>query len=453
MNTSALVVDGPGLALLVHPGDGPPVQVHTGAANLELGVPVGDTTTFNVGSVAKQITAHLVLLAARQGLLSLDRPVTALLPRFRIPDVTVADLLLHHGGVRDAESLLSLAGLRDLDHYTADDLLALSYRQTSRAAPPGRFLYSNTGYLLIAEILRTVHGTDLLDLAHQQLFAPLGMASTCFKADPRQAVPGSASAYQVTRAGWEHCARPVALPGPGSLWCTAADLDRWLAHLHSTWLQHPDVRLPAEADLPYRVSDHPPHLYGPGLYADARPEHAAVFHYGHEQGFSAAVHLAREGLRVICLSNHAALPADHVVAALLDVIRGNPDGDLPAAVSQAALRPLNQRPFAPSRLHSADAVGQTDTSHTVLGTYTCDQVPGALRLSYSDGALHLWRRGTCDRLVQAGPAAFRGRGYTLVLPAAGDRPVGYECFTLNLDRAPGLQYLSTSGGSQCARNP
>ncbi len=181
---------------------------------------------FNTGSVAKQITAHLLIRATRDHALTLDQTVTSLLPRFRLADVTVADLIQHHGGVRDAESMLSLAGFRDLDHYTADDLLELAYRQRQRAVPPGQFLYSNTGYLLLAEILCHVHSTSLQAIADQQVFTPLGMTSTTFQADPRDVIPAAASSYQPTPAGWTRTQRPVALPGPGSLWSTSADIDR-----------------------------------------------------------------------------------------------------------------------------------------------------------------------------------------------------------------------------------
>jgi CubicO group peptidase (beta-lactamase class C family) len=111
----------PGLSLLVdRPGEDP-VLLHTGLASLEHGLPIGPDTTFNTGSVAKQITAHLVLLAARDNLLRLSQKAADLLPRLKISDVTIADLVTHQSGIRDAESLLSLTGFRDLDRSSAHD--------------------------------------------------------------------------------------------------------------------------------------------------------------------------------------------------------------------------------------------------------------------------------------------------------------------------------------------
>ncbi|WP_407706498.1 serine hydrolase [Streptomyces scopuliridis] len=148
----------------------------------------------------------------------------------------------------------------------------------------------------LATHLETVHRTPLPDLAHREVFAPLSMSSTHFKADPRQVIPRSASAYQATDRGWQHTQGPATVPGSGSLWSTPDDLDRWLTHLHHTW-QH--QQLPWQGKLAYTPSDHVPYLYGPGLCASTCGDAAAVFHYGHEQGFSAAVHLKSGGLRVI----------------------------------------------------------------------------------------------------------------------------------------------------------
>lgn len=422
----------PGLSLLVHRSGEEPTLLHTGLASLEHRLPIGPDTAFNVGSVAKQITAHLILLAAHDDLLRLGQQAADLLPRLKISDVTVADLVTHRSGIRDAESLLSLAGFRDLDHYTAGDLRTLAYRQDRRAVPKGRFLYSNTNYLLLAEILETVHRTTLPDLAWHRVFGPLGMHSTHFKTDPRQVIPGAASAYQATHHGWRHTGVLVTLPGPGSLWTTIGDLDRWLTHLHQRW-HHPH-QLPWQEAVDYEPSDHEPYLYGPGLYADARPGRTAVFHYGHEQGFSAAAHVEASGQRVIALSNNARLSADRVTAAILR----NLHQQSTLAPKEALVRTAAALLCTTSAAVRAQTTLDDRTQHTEIGAFTCDQAPGILRLTRSAGTLHLWRRGTIDQITLAEPGVYVGNGYTLTL-TSGEDPIDY--FMLDLDRAPGLLYI------------
>jgi len=419
----------PGAVLSIRLSGAPATVACTGMASIELAVPVGEATAFNVGSVAKQITARLVIRAARDQTISLRQPVSDLLPEFRPADVTVADLITHHGGVRDAESLLSLAGFRDLDHYTARDLLALAFRQRHRAAPRGQFLYSNTGYLLLAEILRRTRGATLREIAAEQVFGPLGMTSTHFQEDPRDVIPGAAASYTAVPGGWRRTQRPVSIPGPGTLWSTAADLGLWLARLH----QERGKDLPSAQDIPYQPSDHAPFTYGPGLYAD--PEGAAVFHNGHEQGFSAATRLNPDGTQVICLSNHAEIPADRLASAALASLTRDQRAD-PASILAAA---------APGTSNGAcdEDHPAPGTRHQAVGTYRSDEVPGTLRLTRGGGHLYLWRRGTAQRLVPLSPQTHKGEGCTLVFPAdPGNDPP--RSFTLDLDRAPGLQYTLKS---------
>ena len=427
----------PGLSILVRrPGEAA-VQLHTGVANLEHAVPIGPDTAFNVGSVAKQITAHLTLLAAQDGLLALGQPASALLPRLQVRDVTITDLITHRSGLRDAEALLSLAGFRDLDHYTADDLVNLAYRQQQRAVPEDQFLYSNTNYLLLAKILETVHGTDLADLARTRLFGPLAMAATHFKADPRQLIPHAASAYQPTADGWQHTAQPATLPGPGTLWTTPADLDLWLGHLHDRW-QQDNLQLPGQEIVAYRAADHAPYFYGAGLYADTRPAQRGVFHYGHEHGYSAAAHLAATGARVVCMSNSDTIAADHVAATLWIELRRSRIDQLEGVLARAAEEVLVAS--RDSIRTNGDSAQPDSASHTGLGTFVCTDVPGTLRLTRKRDALYLWRRGRGDQLVSSGTLSHSGPGYRLTMRSADGHDAAPDGFTLDLDRAPGLHF-------------
>ncbi|GAA2836983.1 serine hydrolase domain-containing protein [Kitasatospora sp. CM 4170] len=431
----------PGVSVLLRRPGEDAIQLHFGLANLEHAVPIDANTAFNVGSVAKQITAHLVLLAAQNGMLALDQQANQLLPELQVHDLTISDLITHRSGLRDAESLVSLAGLRDLDHYTADDLVSLACWQRQRAVPEGQFLYSNTNYLLLAKLLETVHGMDLASLARRRLFDRLGMDATHFKSDPRQLIPCAASAYHLTSGGWQHSAEPVSLPGPGSLWTTPADLDRWLGHLHDRW-QRADLELPDQNVVPYQAADHAPYLYGAGLYGGFRSAQRIVFHLGHEQGFSAAVHMVDTGTRVICLSNNHAI-GDRIAATLITRVLQNPTANLERSLAQA-LRTGSARPNESNRDRCKETLTGPDCG-TDLGSFACPDVPGVLRLSRSNTVLRLWRRGASDSLVPSGSRSYTGPGYRLTLqlrPGDDAIPAG---FILDLDRAPRLHYKRQSG--------
>src|ERR1700691_5492441 len=110
-----------------------------GSANLELGVPLSPRSVFYMGSVSKQFTAASVVLAAEQGLLSLDDDVRKYIPE--LPDyghvLTLRQMLHHTSGFRDFETLMFLSG-RDLaDIHSKQEMLDLITRQKGLNNVPG----------------------------------------------------------------------------------------------------------------------------------------------------------------------------------------------------------------------------------------------------------------------------------------------------------------------------
>src|ERR1700693_4870660 len=91
-----------------------------GAASLELGVPLSPQSVFYMGSVSKQFTAASVVLAAEQGLISLDDDVRKYIPE--LPDyghvITLRQMLHHTSGFRDFLGLIYLSG-RDVSAFNS----------------------------------------------------------------------------------------------------------------------------------------------------------------------------------------------------------------------------------------------------------------------------------------------------------------------------------------------
>ncbi|MEJ2218634.1 MAG: serine hydrolase, partial [Gemmatimonadota bacterium] len=123
--------DAPGCAVGVMV-DGRLAYAHGyGMADLEHGLAITPASVFRVGSVSKQFTAAVVVLLAQDGVLSLDDRVQKWIPE--LPDYgprfTIRRLLHHTSGVRDYLVLMELAGKRDDDYYTDDDVVAMLARQ------------------------------------------------------------------------------------------------------------------------------------------------------------------------------------------------------------------------------------------------------------------------------------------------------------------------------------
>ena len=203
-----------------------------GEANLEYDVPITPASVFHVASVSKQFTAMAVALLVEDGRVSWDDDIRRYVPE--LPDfgapITLRHLALHTSGIRDQWSLLLMAGWRwGGDVITQGDVLDLLSRQTAVHFPPGSdYLYSNSGYTLLAVVVERVSGRTLREFTTARLFEPLGMTRTAFRDDHTTIVRNRAYAYESGRAGGYRLSIPdFAVVGATSLFTTVEDLAQW----------------------------------------------------------------------------------------------------------------------------------------------------------------------------------------------------------------------------------
>ena len=221
----------PGCALGVYANDGIAYARGYGMANLEHGVPISPRTVFDLGSTSKQFTAMSVVMLAQEGKLSLDDPVRRWIPE--LPEygrpITVRQLIHHTSGIRDYLTLMSLRGTSFDGITTQADAVALIARQRETNFDPGsEHLYSNSGYLLLSELVHRVSGVPLTRFARERLFDPLGMRATHVHDDhtmivPRRATgyaPGADGGFRIAMSGFEQT-------GDGAVMSTVEDLWRW----------------------------------------------------------------------------------------------------------------------------------------------------------------------------------------------------------------------------------
>src|SRR5687767_9705433 len=177
-----------------------------GMANLDHDVPLTPSSIFHVASVSKQFTATAILLLAQDGKLSLDDDIRTHVPE--LPDfgkkITIRHLANHTSGIRDQWDLLGLAGWRySRDLITDDDVLELLARQQDLNFSPGeRHLYSNSGFTLMAVIVKRVSGQSFREFTSERIFKPLGMTSTHFRDNFAEIVKNQAYGYAPERGSF-----------------------------------------------------------------------------------------------------------------------------------------------------------------------------------------------------------------------------------------------------------
>jgi CubicO group peptidase (beta-lactamase class C family) len=202
-------------------------------ADLDHDITINPETVFHVASISKQFTAAAILLLAQEGKLSLDDDVRKYIPE--LPDfgalITIRHLIHHTSGLRDQWSLLGLAGWRySLDLITDDDVLDVMSRQKELNFLPGeKHVYCNTGYTLLAQIVKRVSGQSFREFTTSRIFKPLDMKSTHFRDDHAEIVKHIAYGYVNGEGGngYRLSVTNFDTVGATSLLTTVEDLAQW----------------------------------------------------------------------------------------------------------------------------------------------------------------------------------------------------------------------------------
>ena len=225
--------DSPGCAMSVMK-DGAIIYKHAyGMTDLDHNVPLMTSSVFHVASMSKQFTAASIALLAQQGKLSLDDDVHKYIPEladFGAP-ITIRHLVHHTSGLRDQWDLLGLAGWRySLDLITDDDVLSVVSRQKELNFKPGeKHVYCNTGYTLMALIVKRVSGMSFREFTTKNIFEPLGMTNTHFRDDHAEIIKNNAYGYQQENANapFRLSVTNFDTVGATSLHTTVEDLAKW----------------------------------------------------------------------------------------------------------------------------------------------------------------------------------------------------------------------------------
>lgn len=211
-----------------------------GVADLAHGIPFSAQTQTDIGSISKQFTACLIALLEEEGKLSLEDDIRKFIPELiTYQDTIRIEHLLHHtSGIRDYEALEMLNGRHYFDdHMTNPYVVALLARQRAlNFRPNSRYEYSNSNYILLAEIIERVSNQTLNELATSYLFEPLGMGQTFFHINQGEDFNSKAIGY-VERE--EELVRPdyrSHLIGDGGIYTTLQDMIKWDQNFYSNRL-------------------------------------------------------------------------------------------------------------------------------------------------------------------------------------------------------------------------
>jgi CubicO group peptidase (beta-lactamase class C family) len=216
-----------------------------GMANLEYGVPNSPEIVFHMASISKQFTGWAIILLAKIGKLKLDDDIHKYLTWF--PDlkhkITIQHLLNHTSGIRDQWQLLAISGTRLDDVITQEHIVKILSKQKELNFNPGeKYSYSNSGFTMLAEIVKSITGQTLRQFTDSAIFKPLGMSSTHFHDDYTEIEKNRSYSYD--RSDSIHFTNSVlsySNAGATSLFTNIPDMSKWVRHFYDGKSDNPEL--------------------------------------------------------------------------------------------------------------------------------------------------------------------------------------------------------------------
>ncbi len=295
-----------------------------GMANLEYGIPLSSQSVFRIGSTSKQFTAMCIVLLEEEGKLSVENNLKKYFPEMPgyAESITIRHLLHHTSGVRDYLTLMSLAGARGDDFYIDPEVVDLIVRQKELNFAPGEeFLYSNSGYFLLAEIVKRVTGDSMRVYAEDKIFKPLGMTHTHFHDDHAQIVKNRASGYGREKDGnfWINMTT-LGMIGDGGVFTSVDDLLRWDLNFYDNKLGNADQKLIDKMQTPGVLNSGENRGYAFGLGISEYKGLKMVSHGGAFVGFRAdMIRFPEQKFSVIVLANLGSINPSRLAKQVADI--------------------------------------------------------------------------------------------------------------------------------------
>lgn len=280
----------------------------------EPNLPVAPDTLFQAASMSKPVTGAAVMMLVQDGLLDLDVNVNYYLKSWTLPEnhltegnpVTLRKVLSHtaglsgHGwpGYKRGRQIPTIQQVLDGEPPAESAPVRV-------VLPPGaQNQYAGGGTLIAQLCVEDVSGMDFDTFTRERLFAPLGIAQSCFEQPLSRARSANAAAgHRVDPRTITGKWRVLPQLGAGGLWTTARDYAAFMLGLQKAYKGLPgglmDQTLAREM-----MTISPPGLYGLGPRVLGEGETRFFEHGGSQQGYkSESFCYLEEGRGAVVLTN------------------------------------------------------------------------------------------------------------------------------------------------------
>jgi D-alanyl-D-alanine carboxypeptidase len=295
-----------------------------GFANEEWQIRNDTATRFPIASITKTFTAALVMKAQQQRQLAIADPICRHLepcPRHWQP-ITVRHLLTHTSGIPDYARTPEFPR-KVSQRRTLPELLGEFRDRPLEFTPGAKYVYSNSNYILLGQILEKAGGKPYGQLLEEKIFSPLGMSDSGLDVNSH-VIARRASGYRPEGTGARRFLNADHvdtswLYAAGAIYSTVGDLLKWDRALRS------GAVLPREqVDLMWSPK-HGPYGYGWQLLGPSSQtlNRRLVFHAGGLTGYSTDLLVyPDDDVTIVLLANMLPVPLAEISRDLSAMVFG-----------------------------------------------------------------------------------------------------------------------------------
>ena len=219
--------DSAGMVIEIQQQGSEKINISCGMANIDSQQKMTNKTQVNVGSLTKQFTAAAIYMLTSENKLSPDSDLSQWYPQNSwSKSIKVRHLLSHTSGLREHWAYWSLVKV-ETDTLAQSVELITSQRQL-RFEPGTQFGYTNSNYVLLADIIEKVTGQTFADYVESHIFAPMKMKDSHFYGATGTLANKVARAYSRKNNEYHPVKQPLSnILGDGGLFTTVLDLAKW----------------------------------------------------------------------------------------------------------------------------------------------------------------------------------------------------------------------------------
>ncbi len=266
-----------------------------------------ENTIFRIASITKQFTAAAIMILQERGKLSVKDKLSKYFPDYKYGDkITIDNVLRMNSGIPDYMNFYNNVAKifpTKKEAFTNSskknrEIIKKSFMTDPILFTPGAtFKYSNSGYLLLGEIVEKASGTTYENFLKKEIFDKLDMNFTGFIEDLDENTHNLAQPYNYSKGQLDVFKIKGAAFACGNMYSTAVDLAKWADGLR-------DYKIMSKESFNELTSDKNHYGYACGLFVLDKGN--VIFHTGNLAPYNSILIMSTGSSKYTCvvLSNY-----------------------------------------------------------------------------------------------------------------------------------------------------